>query len=49
MTRWIDFDGRKLTLTDWAKVAGITPGNLHYRLKHSWPLNRALAPKQRCD
>jgi len=39
--RWIEFNGERLTLTDWAQRLGIAPTNVAARLER-WPLERAL-------
>lgn len=40
-TVWIEFQGRKQTLTDWATELGITHHGLTHRLKN-WPIEQAL-------
>lgn len=39
--RWIEFNGQRKILIDWASDIGITPHQLIYRLEH-WPLRKAL-------
>jgi len=39
--RWIDFNGKRMILTDWARYLGITVAGLSSRLKR-WPLDKAL-------
>jgi len=42
--RWIEYDGRRLTLRGWAADAGIAPGTLADRLdRRHLPIARALA------
>ena len=42
--RWIEHDGRRLTLRGWALEAGIAPGTLWDRLeRRHLPMARALA------
>ncbi|XIW73885.1 hypothetical protein AB2F28_23195 (plasmid) [Escherichia coli] len=38
----LEHKGEKLTLSPWAKRAGIQTSTLHYRIKKGWPLDRAL-------
>ena len=41
--RWIEYDGRRLTLRGWAAEAGIAPGTLLDRLdRRHLPMARAL-------
>lgn len=40
-TRWIEFGGERLCLTDWARKLGMTESGLHFRLKN-WPMEKAL-------
>lgn len=40
--RWIEFNGERLTLTDWARRIGVAPGSVAKRIKNGWPLERAL-------
>lgn len=40
--RWIEHNGRRMLLTDWAKYVGITDAALHERLK-KWTLEKALS------
>lgn len=43
---WIDWDGRRKTLKDWAADLGIAHRALTYRLRR-WPLHKAMTtPKQ---
>jgi hypothetical protein len=41
-TRWIEFDGKRMPMCDWAQRIGITNGGLGDRLKRGWPLHKAL-------
>jgi len=42
--RWIEYDGRRLTLRGWAAEAGLAPGTLLDRLdRRHLPMARALA------
>lgn len=40
--RWIELNGKRQLLTDWAKDLGITPSSLHERLE-KWTLEKALS------
>jgi lambda repressor-like predicted transcriptional regulator len=41
-TRWLEFRGERLTLTDMAKKYGILVGTLRNRLRRGWSLEKAL-------
>ena len=41
-TRYIEFQGQRCTLTEWAAIVGISKASLSYRLAH-WPIERALS------
>lgn len=38
----MSLDGLEMTLSDWARSAGIAPATLRYRLASGWPLRAAL-------
>lgn len=41
--RWIDFDGRRQTMSDWAAEVGISAGAMSHRIARSdWTLEQAL-------
>jgi hypothetical protein len=43
---WLEANGQRLTLTQWAAQVGIDSRTIHWRLKHGWPVERALtAPR----
>lgn len=43
VTRYIIYNGERRSLTDWAKIVGITTGSLHLRIdKYKWPIEKAL-------
>lgn len=42
MGRWIEYDGQKLTVSQWAKKVGISQPSMRARLMNGWPLERAL-------
>jgi hypothetical protein len=39
---WIEFEGQKKTITQWAEEIGIKVNTLQYRLYRGWPVERAL-------
>jgi hypothetical protein len=39
---WLEFDGRRQTISQWARERGIGATTLHNRLKVGWSLERAL-------
>lgn len=39
---WLEWNGERLTVKQWAKRLGIRAGSLHWRVKHGWPVNKAL-------
>lgn len=39
---WLEHDGRKMIMEDWAIELGITPQGLSYRLDSGWSVERAL-------
>lgn len=41
--RWIEFDGRRMIVSDWAREIGLKPNSLQRRLA-SYPLEIALSP-----
>lgn len=41
-SRWIEHDGRRMTLSQWAAEFNIGIGILHHRLKSGWPVAHAL-------
>lgn len=41
-TVFMEYDGRRLPLQDWAKISGIPMGTLHGRLRAGWSDERAL-------
>jgi hypothetical protein len=44
-TRVYEFDGRKMTVTDWANELGISRESLRDRLSSGWPIERALTTR----
>ena len=48
LTVWIEHDGRKQCLTDWARETGIGLTTIKYRIDAGWSTERALTtPIQR--
>jgi hypothetical protein len=47
ITVWIEHDGRKLCLSDWAAETGIGLTTLKYRLDAGWSVERALTTPPR--
>lgn len=39
----IDFNGKSMTLSEWASEIGVKPNTLLYRIKRGWTLDRALS------
>lgn len=39
---WIEFDGKKKILSDWAREYGLAPKVLHGRISLGWSMERAL-------
>lgn len=46
-TRWIEFGGKRMTMSDWAMEIGVTATTIADRLKANWPLSRALTKKRK--
>jgi hypothetical protein len=40
--RWLEHDGRTMTIQDWADVTGLTPAAIYQRLSHGWSVDEAL-------
>lgn len=45
--RWIELDGQRKTLSQWAKEAGLSVGTLHKRLKRGWTIGEAVQDRGR--
>lgn len=39
---WIEFEGRRLTVTDWAKETGIKAATLRHRIRTGWSISQAM-------
>jgi hypothetical protein len=42
---FIEFNGERLTVSQWARKLGLKPATIEARLAKGWPLSRALSPK----
>lgn len=40
--RFISYRGRTMTISEWAREAGMTPAKLTKRIRRGWPIERAL-------
>lgn len=46
--RWIEHDGKKMILEDWARELGISRRTIYSRLiRHKWSVERALTTRPR--
>lgn len=43
-SRWITYQGKTMTASQWADALGITKNSLYLRLRNGWSLERALQP-----
>lgn len=41
-TVWIEHDGKRLTVTQWAHALGLQAATIHKRLERGWPPERAI-------
>ncbi len=39
---YVEYNGKKLTISEWARETGISPSLIRYRLNKGWPIERAL-------
>lgn len=44
-TKWIEYNGKKLTAYDWALLTGISSINISHRLQMGWSIEEALTIK----
>jgi hypothetical protein len=42
-TRFLDWQGQRRSLLEWAALTGISPVQIHGRLRAGWPVERALS------
>ncbi len=47
VTRWLEHDGQKWPIAHWARIVGLCEGTLRDRIKHGWPVARALTEPAR--
>lgn len=47
--RWLEFEGKKLHLSAWAKKLEVRPSRIAWRLKMGWPLEKALSNIKRIN
>jgi hypothetical protein len=45
--RFIEYNGKRLTLAQWSRRAGISPAVIRSRIYRGWPIERALTEKIR--
>jgi hypothetical protein len=41
-TRWIEYQGERLTVVDWAERLNVSSGSLGRRIRDGWPVERAM-------
>lgn len=41
-TKWVEWQGRKMSLAEAAEISGLPYKQVHFRLKHGWDLEKAL-------
>lgn len=39
---WIEHDGKRMVLRDWANLTGLAPNTLKFRIRSGWPIAEAL-------
>lgn len=44
---WLEHDGKRLTVAQWARVLGVRPHMIHDRLNAGWSAERALTEPRR--
>lgn len=40
---WVEFNGCRMTLSQWAEFSGMKEGTIRYRIKNGYPLEKALS------
>lgn len=43
---YLEYDGKRMTVTQWAKEIGIKPGTLFSRIHNGWPIEDILSPSK---
>ena len=46
--RILEYKGQKKTITEWARICGLSYRNLHYRLKNGYSIEQAIEKPKRC-
>jgi hypothetical protein len=41
-TKWVEFEGKRMSLAEAAEIVGLPYKQVHFRLKHGWSLEEAL-------
>jgi hypothetical protein len=49
MTRWLEWNGERHTISEWARRLGICRTAINQRLKRGWTLQRALSQETACE
>lgn len=44
---WIEHEGERLHVSEWAKRTGINSTVIHNRIKRGWSVERALSPREK--
>lgn len=45
--RWIEYDGKTHTISEWSEIVGIRKDVLYHRFKRGWSVERALCQEKR--
>ena len=43
---YLEYDGKRMIVTQWAREIGIKPTTLFYRIHNGWPIEKALSPQK---
>lgn len=43
---WLEHEGERLPISEWARRLGIRPGSILWRMRNGWPLSRALTERR---
>lgn len=48
--KFVEFEGKRLSLSAWARWAGVTLGAIKWRIRRGWPLRRVFfeGPSKGC-
>mgnify|MGYP001577400148 CR=1 FL=1 len=44
-TRWLEHNGKRLSLRDWARETGVDESAIYWRLKNGWSVEKSLSRK----